>query len=142
MKSSRKGGVVAALLLLVAVFVAIEFVSGIRVERIVRESRVRTRVETPAGNLHLDARDNFNPESVGVPVYPGARRSLDDSAGAILGLDWDGISPKEMSLVAARFTTSDSPEQVRDFYRARLPARYCDAPGRIGFLIRILARGL
>jgi hypothetical protein len=76
----------------------------------------KTRIETPLGAIGVEAREGLNPESVGVPVYPGATRDRDNAGGAFVD-----IGDQQFSVVGASFTTSDSARQVRDFYHERLP---------------------
>lgn len=82
----------------------------------VRVDHDKARVETPMGEIRVEATDKLNPESVGVPVYPGAARDRDNAGGALVD-----IGDKQFSVVGASFTTSDSVQQVRDFYHERLP---------------------
>ncbi len=76
-KARQKGGIVAVLVF--GLFVA---VSAVVVGAIVIASNVhlqhkdtaegsRVRVETPFGDVNIDARDTLKPESAGIPVYPG-----------------------------------------------------------------------
>ncbi len=121
MERSRRGGILCGLLGILTVLMVVALVSGIRVEHSARNGRAQTEIDTPLGALHLDARENFNPESVGVPVYPGAVRTEKDSAGALVDFDWGNTGHDEFSVLATKFTTTDSADQVRAFYQARLP---------------------
>jgi hypothetical protein len=127
MKRSRAGGVLFGLLVGVGMLVvfgvllADYLVTNVRVEHLSSLRGERTRIETPLGSIGVDARDKLNPESVGIPVYPGARRETDNSGGAFVDFDWDGMRHKQLSVVGASFTTSDSAQQVREFYHTKLP---------------------
>lgn len=68
------------------------------------------------GDIRVDARDHLNPEAVGIPVYPGATKDKDNTGGAFVD-----IGDNQFSVSAASFETSDSAQQVRDFYHQQLP---------------------
>jgi hypothetical protein len=79
-------------------------------------------VETPLGDVSIEARDGLNPETVGVPVYPGAvRENRKNNGGVTFDIQNIKGDHRGLSVVAAEYSTSDSPEQVREFYRAHLP---------------------
>lgn len=71
-------------------------------------------IRTPVGSL--DVAREINEARLGLPIYPGAKRVVDDSATVNIQL------PEEegVRVVAAKFETSDSIEKVRAFYQARI----------------------
>jgi hypothetical protein len=76
--------------------------------------------ETPAGSFRLRAHERLDPAAIGVPVYPGARRT-DSSGGA--EFEWvsaDGRDEKGMSVAGASFITSDPASRVIEFYRGQV----------------------
>lgn len=127
MKQSRAGGVLSGLLIAVGALILFGLLAAnyiahnVRVEHVSTFRGARTRIETPLGDIGVDARDSLNPEAVGVPVYPGAVREHDNSGGAFVDFDWKGGGHKHLSVVGASFKTADSVQQVRDFYHERLP---------------------
>jgi hypothetical protein len=75
--------------------------------------------ETPAGSFRVRAHETLNLAAIGVPVYPGARRT-DSSGGA--EFEWvsaDGRDEKGMSVAGASFITTDPLTQVLEFYRGQ-----------------------
>lgn len=77
-------------------------------------------VNSPMGAMTIHARDALKPESIGIPVYPGATQDS-DNGGADFELD-SGDVHRDMSVHGASFSTSDSLEQVRDFYHQKFPS--------------------
>jgi hypothetical protein len=76
-------------------------------------------------NLDIHANSHATAKEIGLPVYPGATLSKDDrdnDSTANLGLVFNSF---HFSLLVVRYATSDSPEQVLDFYRKPL-SRYGD----------------
>jgi hypothetical protein len=92
-RTSKKGGIVAVLV--VALFVAVSamilgailIASNVRLQHKDTAQGSRVRVETPFGDINVDARDNLRPEAAGIPVYPGALREHGDDAGVVLNFD-------------------------------------------------------
>lgn len=127
MRRSSAGGILAGLLIsftiLVCAVILITDISlhSIRVRHEDTSNGGRVEVDTPIGSVRVDARDKLDPESVGIPVYPGADREYRHNGGAIVDLAWNDKDRKSLSIVTADYTTSDPPEKVREFYRARLP---------------------
>jgi len=73
-------------------------------------------------NIELHANENVNAASMGLPSYPNARpytEAKSDSA-VDMGFGWGSF---HFRLMATKYITSDSPDQVLDFYRKPL-ARY------------------
>jgi hypothetical protein len=126
-RNARKGGVIAVFvvglliavsaLILSAIFVA----SNVRLQHRDTAEGSRVRVETPFGDVNIDARDTLKPESAGMPVYPGAFREHGDDGGVVLDFDSKDGRQKQFSVVAAQYSTTDSPDEVREFYRSHLP---------------------
>ncbi len=126
-RNARKGGIIAVFvvglliavsaLILSAVFVA----SNVRLQHRDTIEGSRVRVETPFGDVNVDARDTLKPESAGMPVYPGAYREHGDDGGVVLDFDSKDGRQKQFSVVAAQYSTTDSADEVRDFYRSHLP---------------------
>jgi hypothetical protein len=122
---SRRGGVLIRFLLLCVLLVVLAGLAGVNVMRnlhfrtVSRNGGDDVSFETPAGSFSVRAHEKLDPAAVGVPVYPGARRT-DSSGGA--EFEWvsaDGKEEKGMSVSGASFITPDSPSQVVDFYRGQ-----------------------
>jgi len=126
-RTSRKGGIVAVFV--VGVFIAVSalilsaifIASNVRLQHRDTAEGSRVRLETPFGDVNIDARDNLKPESAGIPVYPGAYREHGDDGGVVLDFDSKQGREKQISIVAAQYSTTDSPGEVREFYRSHLP---------------------
>ncbi len=124
--SSRRGGVLSAVLIGLAVLLmlagAAAIGAGVYLARsiTVRESHNQTVVETPFGTLRVREAPPFNPAHLGLPVYPGAVREDDDRKLASFELDF-GETQKEFSIQAAHYTTTDPFGRVTDYYRTQLP---------------------
>ena len=77
-------------------------------------------IQTPFGGLNV--RTEVDPKDTGLPVYAGARRVPNDehdtsSANVTMGIPGFG-----MKVVAVKFESDDSSDQVLDFYRKELKA--------------------
>ncbi len=127
--SSRRGGIAAALLISVVVAVTIAlFVAGaltglyvarnIRVEKEQDRSGESVRIETPVGAIRVQT--GKHPTQLGIPVYPGAITASEAGKTASVELDF-GQEHKDLSIVAAKYTTEDRAQKVLEYYRKELP---------------------
>jgi len=123
---SCRGGVIFRFLLFCALLVLLASLAGVRLMRnfhfrtVSRNGGDDVAFETPAGSFRVRAHEKLDPAAVGVPVYPGARRT-DSSGGA--EFEWvsaDGRDEKGMSVSGAKFLTSDPASKVIEFYRGQL----------------------
>jgi hypothetical protein len=124
---SRKGGIVGLLLggllfavVAVAIF-GIVIANTIKVQHRETSKGETVRIQTPLGEMNIDARDGLNPETIGVPVYPGAQRVKDHRGGVTFDFSGEDGIRKNFSVVAASYSTNDSVEKVREFYSTHLP---------------------
>lgn len=120
-----RGGILAWLLVTVllvagfAVFAGIYLVSHVRVHESTAVHGQDVQVETPFGSVHVQHNGKSHPESVGLPVYPGARPVSDDRNASV---DISStLGDKDLHIVTGKWETSDSLDQVRRFYEARFP---------------------
>ncbi len=120
----RRGGIIVRFLLICVVLVVLAGFVGVNLLRNVHLRTVShnggddVSLVTPAGRFHIRAHEKLDPSAVGMPVYPGARRT-DQSGGA--EFEWvsaDGDA-KGMSVAGASFITPDPPDKVIDFYRSQ-----------------------
>jgi hypothetical protein len=125
--TSRRGGIIAVFIvgLMVAVSAlvvgAIVIASNVHLQHRETSEGSRVRIETPVGAVDIDAHDSLKPESAGIPIYPGAYREHGDAGGVVLDFDYKDGHQKQISVTAAQYSTTDSPDEVRDFYKAHLP---------------------
>jgi hypothetical protein len=125
--NSRKGGIIAVFVVGLVIAVSalvvgsIFIASNVRLQHRDTPEGARVRVETPFGDVNIDARDSLKPESVGIPIYPGAFREHDNQGGVVFDFDSREGGQKQFSVVTAEYYTNDSADQVREFYRDRLP---------------------
>jgi hypothetical protein len=79
-----------------------------------------TTVETPFGSVRVRDNARLDPKHMGVPIYPGAVRVHDSRNLASFHFDFGDVH-KAFAISAAEYRTSDSVDQVTDFYRDQLP---------------------
>jgi hypothetical protein len=80
-------------------------------------------VAQDSSGVELHAKGNITAADVGLPAYPGAtpyKKSDSDSGSGDVGFSFGDI---HFRVVAAEYTSGDSPAQILDFYRKPL-ARY------------------
>jgi hypothetical protein len=72
-------------------------------------------IKTPVGSF--DVRKEVSEGQLGLPIYPGSER-LHENGGATISF---GLPERDnVRILAAKYTTSDPPEKVRDFYKQQL----------------------
>ena len=126
-RTSQQGGIVAVFVVGVLIAVsslilgAILIASNVHLQHRDTAEDSRVRVETPFGDINVDARDNLKPEAAGIPVYPNAFREHGDDGGVVLDFDSRDGRAKQFSVVAAQYSTNDSASEVRDYYSEHLP---------------------
>jgi hypothetical protein len=125
---SRRGGVLAGLLLSALIIVCLMVAAGvfvarnIRVQTTARNGGEDVSIETPAGHLSVRAHEKAGTAASEVPLYPGARTAKDSGGDAVVEWSSDtGQSDHGFSVSASEMITSDPLEKVVDYYRAQLP---------------------
>ncbi len=98
-----------------AIFVA----RNIHVHETESSDKKNVKIETPFGSVGIHENAGLDPETAGIPVYPGARRS-GDKGGADFQLDGSDVH-KDFSISAATYVSSDPPAKVREFYQRHFP---------------------
>ncbi len=101
-------------------FVGWKFTRDVRVETRESESGKVVRVETPIGSLRVNSREKADPRNLGIPIYPKAEISAQDAKSASIQLDL-GEEHADLNVAAAVYTTDDSVDQVREFYKKEVP---------------------
>lgn len=77
-------------------------------------------IRTPAGHVEIQQGTAADLGLLGLPVYPGARRVM-DNGNATVSASFAGRNL--VGVLAAKFETHDPMERVRDFYQSRLSGR-------------------
>lgn len=113
------GIVFAATILLLAV-AGVFIARSIHVQESGGGDRKTVSIETPFGNMTVHGDKQLNPESVGIPLYPGAERSK-DRGGADFQIDAGGLH-KDVTVAVAVYNTGDAPERVEEFYQRKFPS--------------------
>jgi len=73
-------------------------------------------IQTPLGGMSVKTHNNDVQAKVGLPLYPGAvpeKGDKNDDSTADVNMNF---GPFHMRVLAMGFTTTDSPDKVRDFY--------------------------
>jgi hypothetical protein len=127
--NSRRGGIIAGLLVSGLVIVCLMIAGGvflarnIRVQTATRNGGDDVTIDTPAGHLSIRAHEKAGTAAAGVPLYPGARRTGPQSGGDAV-VEWssnNGRTDHGFSVSASEMVTSDPLDKVMDYYRAQLP---------------------
>jgi len=126
---SRRGGIIAGLLVSGLVVVCLIIAGSIFLARNIRiQTTARNgggndlTIDTPVGHLSVHAHEKPGTAATDVPLYPGARSARRSGGDAVV--EWtsnNGHSDKGFSITASEMVTSDPVDKVLDFYRAQLP---------------------
>ena len=108
-----------------AAMVATVLMSGCRVESSKQNGNDNVRIATPFGGMQVKTNDATVLEGMGLPAYPGATliKKDNDHGAADVNMNFGSF---HLRVKAASYQTSDSPDQVKAFYRKALAA-YQDA---------------
>jgi hypothetical protein len=82
-------------------------------------------ISTPLGGMSVKTDSNTVSRKVGLPLYPGAvleKKKGDDSGSADVDMNFGAF---HLRVLAMGFTSTDSPDKIRDFYKKAL-SRYSD----------------
>jgi hypothetical protein len=121
---SKRGGilgtaVITVLIAFCVVFMAATFIAkNMSVHSQETAHGRSTRIETPFGNAHISEDGAFSPESVGIPIYPGATRS--DHGSPTLAVE-PSSGDEGFTYSVSEYRTPDSLESVRQFYSRQTP---------------------
>ena len=115
---------VGALLVLGVVF----FVHTIKIHQSGTGDDVR--VETPFGSVHVSQNQSGQPETAGMPIYPGAKPRK-NRENAVVDLS-SALGDKDLHIVAGKWETADPIDKVRKFYEDKFPdMSVIQHPGRV-----------
>jgi hypothetical protein len=109
----------------VVILVAAVAMTGCRVESDKHGDADNVKIATPFGGMQVKTNDNAVVQGLGLPVYPGAvleKKKGNDDGAADVNLSFGNF---QLRVKAASYTTTDSPDKVRAFYRKAL-ARFGD----------------
>jgi hypothetical protein len=124
-----RGGIVlqliAAAAILCVIAVAGMAIFAARSIRVVTHDRggnsAEVSIDTPAGHLSVHAHDNSEAGVPGIPVYPGAKPRKDSGGNASIQWTSERGDDRGFALSAASLVTSDSVDQVSEYYRKQFP---------------------
>jgi hypothetical protein len=125
---SRRGGIIAGLLLSGLVIVCLMIAGGIflarniRVQTTARNGGDDVTIDTPVGHLSVRAHEKAGTAATDVPLYPGAWSPRKSGGDAVV--EWtsnNGHGDGGFSVTASEMVTSDPVDKVVDYYRAQLP---------------------
>jgi hypothetical protein len=77
------------------------------------------KVATPFGGMSVKTDDSVVQQNTGLPTYPGATILKKDKDTGAADIDFS-VGSFQLRVKAVGYRTSDSPEQVADFYRTAL----------------------
>ena len=104
------------------VVVAANYVkSNFKVATVHRAGGEDVSIQTPGGQFNIRAHRNLDPATLGLPVYPEARRGKDGGGATFEWTSADGKSDKEMGVAGGEYITADPVEKVRAWYHDHLP---------------------
>ncbi len=121
-RRSRTGGIIGNLLVALLIGLTLSLLAAFYIAQNVHvTARDSARggsleIQTPGGTMQVHE-NGFPPESVGIPVYPGAVR-MGKGAPAI---EFESEAGRGFSYVMAEYETPDGLGDVREFYRRRSP---------------------
>ncbi len=100
--------------------------------RDLRDGGKAVKVETPQGSLHVNG--EVTSEQLGLPFYPGARRTKPTGASLTVEVPATGA----VQVAAAELETDDALDKVADFYRRELgpEAGETRQSGHVQFLVK------
>lgn len=102
-----------------AAMVATLLISGCRVESSKQNGNDNVRIATPFGGMQVKTNDSTVLEGMGLPAYPGATlvKKDNDHGAADVNMNFGSF---HLRVKAASYQTTDSPDQVKAFYRKAL----------------------
>jgi hypothetical protein len=95
------------------------FVPAIALGAMVVAGGAYARAQDSGFNLDLHANSHVTAKDIGLPLYPGSTpwKDKDNDSAANLGF---GLNAFHFTLLAASYSTTDSPARILDYYRKPL----------------------
>jgi hypothetical protein len=120
---SRRGGILAWLLVSILMVFALLVMGGIFFARSikVRETHAGNdvQVDTPFGSVHVQHNGNDRPETAGMPMYPGAKLLHNGESASV---DLSAIfGERDLHIVAGKWVTPDPIDKVQKYYEDKFP---------------------
>jgi hypothetical protein len=103
---------------------ATALMSGCRIESDKRNGNDNVKIATPFGGMTVKTNDAAVVDGLGLPVYPGAELVKKDKNNGAADVNMS-FGSFQLRVKAASYRTTDSPDQVKAFYRKAL-GRYGD----------------
>jgi zinc ribbon protein len=126
--AKKSGGALKVVLIVLGVIVILIVVGVVGVGLFIKKTvldnvsvkegpggKAEVSINTPKGQIKLNTKQEISEEKLGVPIYPGAK--AEEGAGSF---SITGEGEKSGTFGGASFTTTDSVDQVVEFYKGRL----------------------
>lgn len=82
-----------------------------------QEGQKDVSIKTPVGTFEVQKDAEVSEASLGLPIYPGAKRVTDDYSALVkMGLPGE----QQVRVAVGKFQTPDSPGKVQKFYQERI----------------------
>lgn len=85
-------------------------------------SRDDVSIDIPGGRIDIRGRDQIDPGSLGIEIYPGAVRLEKGGTATFSWSSDDGSAEKVLAVGGTQYRTGDSAARVVDWYKAQLPS--------------------
>jgi hypothetical protein len=90
----------------------------IHVDKDANGQEKHVQVDTPFGGVHVNT-DQITAADLGLPVYPGAEIAKDNDHDKSADVNM-GFGEWQLRVRAVKYSTTDSPEKVTEFYKKAL----------------------
>lgn len=114
-------GISSLIVVLLGVGAVVYVANHVRVTHADKASGQDVSIETPGGTFSIRARQDLDPEALGFPIYPNAKRTQEGRGATFEWTSNDGKDSKAMAAAGANYVTHDSLNDVVAWYRERLP---------------------
>jgi len=105
-------------------------------------NQAEVAVNLPGGKLNISAKGEISEEKLGVPIYPNAKLAAGTGSVSVSG----GDEKSSGSFSTATLTTTDSFDQVVDFYKDKLGGEAkvveTNEPGKRSAVVKVMAKNV
>ncbi len=119
----KRGGVIGWLVMSFFLVSALLVLGGIFFAHTIRVRQMGTgndvQVETPFGSIHVNHNQGGQPQTGGIPLYPGAK-PLKTQDNAVVDLS-SAVGEHDLHIVAGKWETSDPIDKVQKYYEDKFP---------------------